>query len=85
MDLLLSPKELASITGFEAPHKQLEALRAAGFWRARRGRRGVILERAHYEAVCAGAVAPGQLLEPRRPKVKQITSRAQHENQPRDG
>lgn len=57
----LSPEEVKAVAGgYEQPRRQVEELKARGFWRARLGMDGkVILERAHYEAVCAGAVAPG--------------------------
>lgn len=54
-DLLLSPEEVASLTGYRQPAAQLAELRRQGFHRARRNPAGtVVLERAHYEAVCAG-------------------------------
>lgn len=54
--LTLTPDEILEITGFSMPCKQLEALRQQGFTRAHRARDTgrVILERAHYIAVCAG-------------------------------
>jgi hypothetical protein len=56
-NLTLTPEELLAITGYKQPAAQLAALLARGFWLARRapmtGR--VILDRAHYQAVCAGA------------------------------
>lgn len=60
LELLLSPEEVKALAGdLEQPQRQLEELRRQGFWRARLSRaHRVILERAHYEAVCAGAVQP---------------------------
>lgn len=57
----LTEPELVEISGgLTTPRRQLNALRAAGFWRARLGADGrVVLERPHYEAVCAGALQPG--------------------------
>lgn len=53
---LLSLAEISEITGYVQPCKQVEELKRQGFWRARRNPAGaVVLERAHYEAVCAGA------------------------------
>lgn len=52
--ITLSKAELIAITSYELPCKQLAELHAQGFHRARIGREGVILERAHYEAVCRG-------------------------------
>lgn len=58
LPLNLTDAEILDLTGYVQPCKQIEALKAQGFWRARRNIRGhVILERAHYEAVCAGATA----------------------------
>ena len=59
--LRLSEDELIELTDYRQPKRQLETLRAAGFWRARISDVGgrVILEREHYEAVCAGAVPGG--------------------------
>jgi len=53
-DITLSRAELIALTSYELPCKQLARLHADGFHRARIGRDGVILERAHYEAVCRG-------------------------------
>lgn len=59
-DLTLTPAELERLTGgLTQPRRQLTELRARGFWRARLVRGELILERAHYEAVCAGALPPG--------------------------
>ena len=53
--LSLTPDEVAEVTGYRQQAKQLEELHRQGFWRARRSITGrVILERAHYEAVCRG-------------------------------
>ncbi|MFG6457887.1 DUF4224 domain-containing protein [Roseateles sp. BYS96W] len=58
-DLMLSTDELREITGYIKPARQVEELRRQGFWRARRNAAGaVVLERRHYDAVCAGAGAP---------------------------
>ena len=60
--LRLTEEEIVEITDYHQPAKQLEELHAQGFWRARRspvtGR--IVLERAHYEAVCAGDTKPGR-------------------------
>jgi hypothetical protein len=61
---ILSKEELQAITGYKPAAKQLEALHRAGFYRARLSPTGsVILERAHYDAVCAGTS------QPQRPKI----------------
>jgi hypothetical protein len=56
--IVLSDDELRMITRYSQPSKQLFELHRQGFHRARLGRvGGVLLERAHYEAVCAGRVS----------------------------
>lgn len=71
-DIVLSDAELVRITGYKRPAEQLAELHRQGFHRARRSPRtgGVILERAHYDAVCAGQAltigpAPPRLRPPR--------------------
>lgn len=69
--ILLSDAELIELTDYRQAAKQVEELRRQGFWRARRspatGR--VILERVHYEAVCAGDSArPRPQVKP--PKIR---------------
>lgn len=68
--LTLSHEEIVRITGgLTQPRRQLTELRKHGFWRARLGRDGkVVLERAHYEAVCAGALPPGEKKDDTRPR-----------------
>lgn len=59
-DLVLSPDELKKVTGgYSQQAAQLAELHRQGFWRARRARRTgqVLLERAHYDAVCRGLAA----------------------------
>ncbi|WP_231385094.1 DUF4224 domain-containing protein [Rubrivivax gelatinosus] len=57
---MLSAEEIAALTGYSQPAKQVEELRRQGFWRARRNVLGVVvLERAHYEAVCRGQPVDG--------------------------
>lgn len=68
--LHLEPDELVEITGYKWASKQLKVLHDRGFYRAEIDRFGhVSLERAHYEAVCRGAV------ERARPKVKSLAER----------
>lgn len=63
--IVLAEAELIAITGYKQRGPQLKELHRQGFHRARLGRLGgVILERAHYEAVCGGHV------ERERPKVR---------------
>jgi hypothetical protein len=54
--ITLSEQEIAALTGYERPTKQLAVLHNRGFLRAYIGRKGVVLERAHYEAVSRGEV-----------------------------
>lgn len=57
MSVMLSQDEIRDLTGYVQPHAQLMELRRQGFHRARRNALGVvILERAHFDAVCAGAL-----------------------------
>lgn len=58
--LTLTPDELLELTGYRRPSAQLSELLRRGFHRARISRISgrVILERAHYDSVCAGQVAP---------------------------
>lgn len=55
-DITLSELEIRAITGYQRPSDQLAELLRRGFDRARRSSRTgmVIVERAHYDAVCAG-------------------------------
>lgn len=63
--LTLSHDELVDLTRCKRPGDQLDVLHARGFDRAWRARDGsVVLERAHYEAVCAAGRA-GAANEPR--------------------
>jgi hypothetical protein len=64
--ILLSPQELAELTGYKQASKQLAELHRRGFHRAYNGRHGLVLERAHYEAVCQGVI------ERERPKLRPI-------------
>lgn len=56
MTIILTSDELALVTSYRTPKRQLDELQRQGFYRARIAATGnVILERAHYDAVCAGA------------------------------
>jgi hypothetical protein len=71
MLLTLSAAELVELTGYRQPAAQLAELRRQGFHRARRlitG--GVVLERAHYDAVCAGRDKPADAPKLRPPRLK---------------
>lgn len=70
--ITLTDDELHTITGYRQPAAQLRALQERGFWLARRapltGR--VILDRAHYEAVCQGADRTADTAPRRRPQLR---------------
>ena len=75
MPLRLTFEEIQSITGgLTLPRCQLRDLHANGFWRARLGRDGkVVLEREHYQAVCAGALPGGGVkVDTSRPQLRAI-------------
>lgn len=72
-ELLLSHAELVALTGCKLPSAQLAALKTQGFHRAQCNPADqVVLERAHYEAVCRGE---SQATRPRvkPPSLKQRT------------
>ena len=54
---VLTLEELLAITGYRRPGDQLRELHRQGFHRARRSRVSgrIILERPHFDALCAGA------------------------------
>lgn len=55
MTIILDAEELESVTGYKTPRRQVKELHRRGFYRARIAVTGnVILERAHYDAVCVG-------------------------------
>lgn len=56
--IVLTPEEIEAITQYKTPTMQLDVLRRRGFYRAYIGRKGVVLERGHYDAVVAGQDAP---------------------------
>ncbi|WP_058644558.1 hypothetical protein [Pseudacidovorax intermedius] len=75
-ELVLSPDELVQVTGgYRRAHEQHEELIRQGFWRARRSRLTgeVILERAHYLAVCAGGRADRESAGQSEPRLRPIT------------
>jgi hypothetical protein len=78
-DITLTSSEIERITGgYKQPGKQLAELHRLGFYRARRSKvtGGVILERAHYDAVAAGLPASPATSKADRPKVRVPTLRA---------
>lgn len=69
MSIALTPEELQALTGYARPADQLKRLHALGFALAWRNLKsgGVVLPRAHYEAVCRGerqAQIPAQAARP---------------------
>lgn len=58
--VVLSNEEIQALTQYRRPAQQLAELQRQGFYRARRGPVSgrVILERAHYEAVCSTGATP---------------------------
>lgn len=75
----LTEDELVQASGGHTqPRRQLGELHRRGFWRAKLNmRQRVDLERAHYLAVCAGALPPGAPKRDTadRPRVQPITAR----------
>ncbi len=74
-ELLIPMEQVVKLTGYTQPAAQVAELRRQGFHRARRNPTGaVVLERAHYEAVCGGRdVTPvdnAPLLKSQRRKAK---------------
>jgi hypothetical protein len=57
VSVTLSADEVRQITGYRRGAEQLAELHRQGYWRARRSpiTGAVIVERAHYDAVCSGA------------------------------
>lgn len=61
--LIVSEEEIRALTGAKWPSRQLKILLDGGFFRARIVDGRVLLERAHYQAVCESTAS-------RRPKVR---------------
>lgn len=77
--LTLTEQQLVELTGYTQKAAQLAELHAQGFYRARRNALGeVVLERAHYDAVCAGhqaapAAPAAPLPELRPPRLRSVS------------
>ena len=72
MIIILDADELESVTGYKTPKRQVKVLHRQGFYRARIAVTGnVILERAHYDAVCAGEI-PAKAPTVRNPFTPQL-------------
>ena len=58
MSVTLTTDEIYELTRYKRPSDQLAELHRQGFHRARRSQvtGDIILERAHFDAVCSGAV-----------------------------
>ena len=56
----LSAEELFALTGYRRSTNQLAVLHRRGFTRAFIGRRGLILERVHFDAICSGQSVPSK-------------------------
>lgn len=71
-DLLLSDDEIVTLTGYRQPARQLEELHRQGFYRARRRAMSgaVVLERAHYEAVCGIDKKAAEAPRARQPQLR---------------
>lgn len=73
MSLTLTREEIEELTGYQWPSKQLGILRQQGFFRARIGRAGnVLLERTHYNAVCAGNANKSDRPQVRTPQLRRV-------------
>lgn len=74
--LILSADELRHLTGYKLARVQLRVLHEMGCWMARLTPFGVSCPRAHFEAVCKGAV-PGSEAPPpvERPQVRSLAMR----------
>jgi hypothetical protein len=69
-DILLCEAEIKAITGYRQAASQLKELHAQGFYRARRAPTTgkIVLERAHYDAICQGRPNPANAPKLRLPK-----------------
>jgi hypothetical protein len=74
--LCLTAYEVRELTGgLHQPRCQVKMLQERGFVRARLERGRVVLERAHYEAVCRGeytVAAPPGSRDTARPRLKSV-------------
>lgn len=78
MSVTLTQGQIRALAGgLTQPRRQLTELHKRGFWRARLGVDGrVLLETAHYQAVCAGTLPPteGRGDTAHRPRLRAIGS-----------
>lgn len=72
MSAILTKDEIHEVTGYKRAAEQLVELLRQGFYRARRSPvdGSVILERAHYDAICSGGGKPANEPTVRPPKVR---------------
>lgn len=66
--ITLQPDELHALTGYKRPNDQLRVLLKRGFDRAHIQNGRLVLERAHYDAVCRGQSAAAAASR-RRPQI----------------
>lgn len=77
MSLTLSPDEIAQLCpGLTQPAAKLRHLREQGFVRARLTGGEIVLERAHYEAVCRGEFARSSGQGYDRPRITSLVGGA---------
>lgn len=76
MSIILTDNEVEQITGYKRASEQIPELHRQGFYRARRSKTtgDVILERAHYDAICAAGHAANdhRAREPMLRKLKAV-------------
>ncbi|GAA4424587.1 hypothetical protein [Acidovorax lacteus] len=60
--IVLDDTEIQALTGYKRAKEQLPELHRQGFYRARQSRStgAVILERAHYDAVCSARITANE-------------------------
>ena len=76
MTILLPEEEIVAVAGgYLRPGDQLRELHRQGFYRARRSRvtGRIVLERAHYDAICAGARSEQAPVPRVRPTLRALT------------
>jgi hypothetical protein len=78
--ITLTTAELEHLTGYKQPTQQLNVLHSRGFHRAFMSRTGVVLERAHYDAVCRGQLGNNQ---PQPLRTVNLSFMQQHNNRRR--
>lgn len=75
LPIILTEAEIRELTGeLKLPRCQVRRLREHGFTRARLERGRVVLERAHYDAVCRGefVAIPAPASDTARPQLRRV-------------